>query len=279
MFDSLIRRTLVKSLLAIERRIRARRLTLMAAEYRKTRSSQTTHANSPDEWDIEYAFQPLIPVKSLTNPIASLVANLTEPGDMLLETGCGSGVLSAQLATTGRRICLCDFSWNILLRAKRLFEVSGLQMPEMCVCDLTDALPYADCSVDTVWSSGVLEHWDDKEVERIVADMRRVSRRSVIAFVPYAGSVLYRMGKYLAERNGLWPYGRELPRMSLRKIFEASGLREVQEQIVCPEYAPSTLGLAEPIIRDIVAEWWDNLPLNDPVRFNQGYLLMTVGYR
>jgi SAM-dependent methyltransferase len=279
LFDSLIRRTLIKSLLAMERRIRAGRLALMVAEYRKTRLSQTTRANSPGEWDIEYASQPLIPVKSLTNPIAGLVANLTKPGDTLLEAGCGSGILSAQLATTGRRIYLCDFSWNILLRARRLFEVSGLQIPEMCVCDLTSTLPYADCTVDTVWSSGVLEHWDDSEIKRIVADMRRVSRHSVIAFVPYAGSVLYRMGKYLAERNGLWPYGRELPRMSLYEIFTASGLREVQEQIVCPEYAPNTLGLAEPIIRDIVAEWWDNLPLNDPVRFNQGYLLMTVGYR
>jgi SAM-dependent methyltransferase len=218
-------------------------------------------------------------VKGLSSPVAQALAELTVRGDVLLEAGCGSGTLSAELATAGRVIELCDFSQAILDRAAGLFRVSGLPPPGLTLCDLTGPLPWPDRALDVVWSSGVLEHWTDEELLPIVSEMARISRKSVISLVPYAGCVFYRMGKHLAEASGRWPYGREIPRRSLKPVFERAGLSGVREWTVWNEWGPRLLGLTDAVLERQVSEWWDSLPADDPAREGQGYLLLTVGYR
>src|SRR5262249_28412523 len=154
---------------------------------------------------------------------------LTRPGELLLEAGCGSAAASAELATTGRVIELCDFSQAILDRGAELFRVSDLPAPRVTRCDLTRPLPCAHPPGGVVRSSGVLERWTDADLAPIVWEMARISRRCVISLVPYAGCILYRLGKYLAELTGQWPYGRELPRATLEPIFRQAGLNPVRE--------------------------------------------------
>jgi ubiquinone/menaquinone biosynthesis C-methylase UbiE len=218
-------------------------------------------------------------VRSLAHPLAKALAAATQPGDVLLETGCGSATLSAELALAGRVVELCDFSEPILKRAERLFEVSSLPKPKCTKADLTQPLPWPDQSVDWVWSSGVLEHWTDEELLPIVREMVRVSRKGVISLVPNARCVLYRLGKHLAEANSLWPYGRELPRATQRGVFEAAGLRNIREWDIWNEMAPAQIPIAEPYFNRAVASWWASLPLDDPARTGQGYLLFTIGER
>ena len=95
-----------------------------------------------------------------------------------------SRTLSAELATVGRVIELCDFSQPILDRAVKLFEASKLPVPGTCLADLTASLPWEDNAVDTVWSSGVLEHWTDEELIPIVSEMAGVCSKSLISLVP-----------------------------------------------------------------------------------------------
>jgi hypothetical protein len=219
------------------------------------------------------------PVTKLSNPVARAVADLTHAGEILLEAGCGSANLSAELATAGRRIELCDFSQAILERAAQLFKQSNLPPPQLTQCDLTGPLPWRDQAVDVVWSSGVLEHWTDEELVPIVSEMVRVSRRCVISLVPYAGCVFYRLGKYLAETAGKWPYGREIPRSTLAPVFQEAGLSDVREFPVWNEWGPRLLGLTDKDLQIRVQRWWDSLPADDPAKADQGYLLLTVGYR
>src|ERR1700740_146833 len=82
---------------------------------------QCTAPNCAEQWEKQY-LAPVIPVKSLTHPVAVEIAKLTLPGDVLLETGCGSARISAELATVGRKIELCDFSEPILERATEVFR-------------------------------------------------------------------------------------------------------------------------------------------------------------
>jgi SAM-dependent methyltransferase len=246
----------------------------------QTASDETQSPARPNDaaaWE-EIKYAPLVPVTQLSSPAAHAVADLTETGDVLLEAGCGSGKLSAELATVGRVIELCDFGQRVLDRAAELFELSRLPAPRRTLCDLTKPLPWAEGAVDTTWSSGVLEHWTDEELLPIVREMARISRKCVISLVPSARCLFYRLGKQLAETKGRWPYGRELPRSSLQSVFEQARLHRVREYSIWPEWGPKMLGATDRAFQIFVEKWWASLPKDDPVKANQGYLLHTVGY-
>ncbi len=234
--------------------------------------------NSSEAWDTLYADAAANPITELSSAVAQAVADLTNPHEVLLEAGCGGANLSAELATMKRSIALCDFSTNILQRARLLFERSGLEPPRIVCCDLTKPFPWRSGSVDVVWSSGVLEHWTDDEVVSIIGEMARISRRCVISLVPYAGCILYRLSKYMAEQRQVWPYGREIPRKSFESQFLAAGLRDIQEYTLGVDAAPNLFGLLDPELYATIERWWSSLSPNDPVKVGQGYLLLTVGY-
>jgi len=99
----------------------------------------------------------------------------------------------------------------------------------------------------------------------------------VVSLVPYAGCFAYRWGKAVAEREGTWPYGRELPRSSLRDVFEQAGLVDVQEWTLWSEAGLNFLDFVDSEIRRSAATWFHSLPADDPLRSQQGYLLLTVG--
>jgi SAM-dependent methyltransferase len=270
-------RGVVRGLGLVERWSRGGRLRLQSAALRRRLGSDLSKPNDSEGWEVSYVGLPLEPVRATTSPVARVLAELTKPGEVLLEAGCGSGSLSAELAVAGRKIELADFSQPILDRAVKLFDVSGLPRPGTTLCDLTRPLPWADGAADVVWSSGVLEHWTDEELVPIVREMKRVARRAVISLVPSASCVFYRLGKHWAERQGTWPYGRELPRSSLRGVFESAGLRDVREWTVLADDAPLLLRLTDTMLARAVIDWWSSLPADDPVRAGQGYLLVTVG--
>ena len=242
-----------------------------------SRTKDLAKPNDAAAWE-EIRYAPLEPVTQLSSPVAQAVADLTEAGDVLLEAGCGSGKHSAELATTGRVIELCDFSPRVLERAAEIFELSRLPAPRRTLCDLTKRLPWTDGAVDVTWSSGVLEHWTDDELLPIVREMARISRKCVISLVPSARCLFYRLGKQLAETKGRWPYGRELPRSSLQSVFEKAGLHRVREYSIWPEWGPKMLGATDRAFQIFVEKWWASLPDDDAVKANQGYLLLTVGY-
>jgi len=244
---------------------------------RRAAAAQTDRPNSSAEWSALYPDTNEI-VREVGNPIARTIIDLTSPGDVLLETGCGHARLSAELAVAGRVIELCDFSPEILERAEALFQRSQLPPPRITLADITRPLPWPDRAVDWVWSSGVLEHWTDEELGPILREMARISRKGVIALVPSARSVFYRLAKQLMEDEGLWPYGRELPRATLAPVFQAAGLNSIREFTIVPEEALPLLRQTDPPIYALVSNWWKNLSPDDPLIHDQGYLLVTVGF-
>ena len=168
---------------------RSARLSLL----RKAHGSQLDRPNSASEWSALYPDTEEI-VTEIRSPVARTIIDLTSPGDVLLEAGCGHARLSAELAIAGRVIELGDFSPQILERAAALFRRSKLPPPQVTRADLTRPLPWEDGAVDWVWSSGVLEHWTDEELAPILQEMVRISRKGVISLVPNARSVFYRLG-------------------------------------------------------------------------------------
>src|SRR5690349_1596961 len=147
------------ALFGVWRISRQARLSLL----RRSARFQVDRPNSASEWSTLYPDTHEV-IREVRSPVARAIIELTSPGDVVLEAGCGHAAISAQLALAGRRIELCDFSEDILRRADALFQRSALPAPRTKLADITQPLPWAADSVDWVWSSGVLEHWTDEEL-------------------------------------------------------------------------------------------------------------------
>ena len=251
---------------------------LIRARILKTSSTNLTVPNDPNGWE-KFYFAKMSPVKKVKSEITRHILGLTKQGESLLETGCGSGVLSAELALSGRNISICDFSQPILNQVALLFKISGLRCSGVFHVDITKKLPFQDNQFDVVWNSGVLEHWTDEELKPIICELARCSKRCVITLVPNERSVFYRYGRESSECYGIAPWGREIPRSSLRILFESAGLVNVEEFSVCASDAPSLIGTIDPVFQEKIWSWWNQIPEEDPVKAGQGYLLLTIGYK
>ncbi len=93
-------------------------------------------------------------------------------GRRVLEIGCGIGLDGASFARGGARYVGVDLSSESLRLAREQFDLFGL--PGGLLQTNAERMPFADASVDHVYSHGVLQHSPDTEA--IVAEMHRVLR-------------------------------------------------------------------------------------------------------
>jgi SAM-dependent methyltransferase len=142
--------------------------------------------------------------------------------------------------------------------------------------DALQRLPFSDALFDCVWSSGLLEHFDPKERRSMLAEQARISRGIVIALVPNAACLAYRLGKEQQETEGTWPYGIETPQISLSADFNAAGMKVIAEKSIGCGQGLSFLPHNDPL-RKILTQRFALLPPHQPDEWNQGYLLMTIG--
>ncbi|HEX7727604.1 MAG TPA: methyltransferase domain-containing protein [Terracidiphilus sp.] len=89
-----------------------------------------------------------------------------QPGERILDLGCGNGQLTEQLASTGALVQGVDASESMAAAAR----ARGLAVDVASA----EALPYADASFDAVFSNAAL-HWVHGQDE-MVAQVRRVLR-------------------------------------------------------------------------------------------------------
>ncbi|MDI6791950.1 MAG: GNAT family N-acetyltransferase [bacterium] len=211
-----------------------------------------------------------------TMPWLKAIIENTAPGQRVLELGSGTGELSAALALQGRQVTLLDFSPKSLEFSQEIFqflEISG----EFQRGDVLQKLPFPDNMFDCVWSSGLLEHFDDGQIVSIIRESARVSHGKVISLVPNAFSIPYRLGKWYQEKTGSWRWGKETPKLTLRPYFERAGLLNISEVSIAPEHALQFL-ISENTLRDLFLKWYRSIDTYELEELNQGYLLLTVGY-
>ncbi|MEJ5376952.1 MAG: methyltransferase domain-containing protein [bacterium] len=210
-------------------------------------------------------------------PWALEVLLATAPGERVLEIGSGTGEISLGLALAGRQVTILDISQQSLDFAQACAADLGLRLEAVC-SDAQQPLPFPNDFFDCVWSSGLLEHFTPAERRAMLREWRRVARGRVISLVPNAASVAYRMGKALMEREGRWPYGLEIPILSLREDFEAVGLYVMSECSVGEKHALSFLPADHPL-RKALSSWIESMSLEELRDCNQGYLLVTIGVK
>jgi malonyl-CoA O-methyltransferase len=198
----------------------------------------------------------------------------TSPGDSTLELGSGTGQLSAILGIYHRVPHLLDYSRESIEFGKRLFRRLGIEGHFYCA-DILEGIPMQDGSVDWVWSSGTLEHLSGREMASVLQESVRVCSKGVMSLVPNANSIFYRIGKFVMEQKGAWPYGRERPFFTMRKYFEAAGLKNIREFSVGTYHSVEFWGSKMSEIKS----FYDSLSLRELEGLNQGYLLFTYGER
>ncbi len=155
----------------------------------------------------------------------------TLEGKSIMEAGCGTGRISAQLAREGASVTCLDIVPAALEVARAHFDAPGLRSARFIEGSVL-SLP-RDESYDIVWNAGLLEHFGEDDQRLALAECVALLKPGgrVIALTPYARSIAYRVAKCLLERIGKWPYGRETPVRSLRPVVPA-GARLLREYTV-----------------------------------------------
>lgn len=148
---------------------------------------------------------------------------------IFIEAGSGTGRISLRMATKGASIVLVDYSERALKNAQDLFLKSN-QKGEFILADIMN-MPLNNQTADITWNAGVLEHFTFSEQVKALEEMKRVTKTEgvIISLNPNAGCLPYRMGKYIAEQTGKWPYGIENPVSSLALAAEKAGLNVLRE--------------------------------------------------
>lgn len=93
-------------------------------------------------------------------------------GTMMLDVGCGAGVLVQRAHQRFERVVGLDVGFRWLIVARRGLEEAGITPRLVCGC--ADHLPFADGIFDAVTSVALLEHVPD--AARVLGEFARVQR-------------------------------------------------------------------------------------------------------
>jgi 2-polyprenyl-3-methyl-5-hydroxy-6-metoxy-1,4-benzoquinol methylase len=91
-------------------------------------------------------------------------------GKRVLEVGCGSGAISAQLARSGALLTAIDLTSHAIALTRKRFELFGLQ-GEVLQMD-AEHMELPNETFDFIWSWGVIHH--SAHTEAIIEEMHRV---------------------------------------------------------------------------------------------------------
>ncbi|MCU1349384.1 MAG: methyltransferase protein, partial [Acidobacteria bacterium] len=157
--------------------------------------------HDPQQWD-NYWKQSAVMTKRVYSVIASLyrrifirprlhrvLARQFSRGSRLIHAGCGGGQVDQGLHERVR-ITALDISPDALL----LYQENNPTAQQIKHGDIL-ALPYDDASFDGYYSLGVIEHFTDAEIARILAEAHRVlrPRGRIVLFWPHARATSVRV--------------------------------------------------------------------------------------
>ncbi len=143
-------------------------------------------------------------------------------GERVLDLGCGTGDLAADLAAAGAHVTGADVAQAALARARGRHPALDLQL-----VPIDGPLPFADGAFDVVWSSEVIEHVAD--TARWLSEVRRVlvPRGRLLLTTPSHGRVRLLLGGIERFSEPLGDHLHLYTARSLRELLDAFGFGEV----------------------------------------------------
>jgi 2-polyprenyl-3-methyl-5-hydroxy-6-metoxy-1,4-benzoquinol methylase len=199
----------------------------------------------------------------------------TRHGERVLALGGGAGDISLHLARAGRAVTVAASSGRDLNALRVCARQLGLSLG-IVQADETRPLVFGDDAFDCVLCAGLLEHIAAPARQAALRSWARAAAGTVIVLTSNAACLAYRVAKAYQEERGVWPYGLELPAVSLRDEFEAAGLRVLSEQSVGARHALSFLP-ARHALRRALSSWMTRTASEAAQDCHQGFALITVG--
>lgn len=151
-------------------------------------------------------------------------------GSRILEAGCGSGTISIDLSKRGAYYTGIDISQDSVELSKKVasfFELRNVSFKKM---DGFKTI-FSDKEFDIVFNIGVVVHFQDEDIVKMLKEMARVGKFIVVG-VPYSGSQIYKLSKEISQETGTWEYGFERDFYSLKDLFEKAGVKLLHEEII-----------------------------------------------
>lgn len=212
--------------------------------------------------------------------VETIINNLKLPisSSRILEAGAGTGTSSLQLAKRGANVTLVDYSEPAIERMKRMFDRNNLEAKFLCN-DIRN-IQEDDNTYDIAFNSGVFEHFSYEEQVNILKEMRRICKPNgyVIALTPNAKCVFYRLWKWMLESQNNWPYGEEIPVLSMEKQFRDAGLKLIKEHAIDFDSVLdqiSSIPQFQSFTQTLKNFYQETYPI-EPYLF-EGYLLCSIG--
>jgi len=129
------------------------------------------------------------------------IARYVKPGDKVLEIGSGTGVLGFPLAQAGIKVTSIDNDAEVLKMALVNSAVLGADI-EYQEADAFN-LPFLDREFKLSFSLGLIEHFSDDDIARLVAEHQRVADVVVIG-MPIEGHFGEGLGNERYLSMGEW---------------------------------------------------------------------------
>lgn len=170
----------------------------------------------------------------------ALLLSAVEPGERVLDLGCGAGRFVAALRDAGAEPVGVELAEAALERARGVAPGADLRLVEP-----DGSLPLEHASVDLVWCSEVLEHVAD--TAHLLLEARRVLRPGgrLLVTVPYHGRVkaaAIALARFDAHFDPLGQHLRFYTRRSLARALHATGFADVRiEPLAGPPLLRSAL--------------------------------------
>lgn len=231
-----------------------------------------------EEWSRHYNLQILQNVtKQIQTGEVSVwskeLLNITGEKEKVLEIGCGSGISSLWLSKHNRKVTALDYSQSSVELLRNAAEILGDD--QICVvrADATQELPFQKKEFDIAFQAGLLEHFSTEEQIGLLRLWKKYCKR-MVSMIPNAASVPYQIGKKIQEKKGIWQYGLEIPKSSMRGEFVAAGISVEREYSIGTEWALRFLPPNHYIRESYDRMLAEGYPLDE---YMQGYLLVTVG--
>ena len=160
-----------------------------------------------------------------------------QPGERLLELGCGAGgalVVLVRAVGSAGRVAGLDLSPTMIgLAAARLRRAGLAERAELVVADAT-SVPFADASFDAVFMSFTLELFDTPEIPLVLAECGRVLRPGGrIGVVSLSRAAPVRWPTRLYERlHDRFPATLDCRPIHGRLALEAAGFEQARSKVL-----------------------------------------------
>jgi SAM-dependent methyltransferase len=151
-----------------------------------------------------------------------LIIKYSNQNGRILEAGCGSAVLSIFLASKGYHCHSIDIDRGMLSLAERLANDYGAPKKPTFVLESIFNMSYEKGYFDVVFSNGVLEHFEDDKIIKIIKIQLNIAK-TVIIGIPT---------KYFNENEKAFGDERFLELKKWRELIAVSGGKIIEEASV-----------------------------------------------